>query len=200
MERSVRVLLVSMATVAALVVSVGPISAAPVGEGMLTAKDVGLAVMSKPHTSTVIAYELVESGSCAASSDVEHEARVVSFGTDAGGTGPALNQVVYDFASKSEAVGFFADVRASDQARADCGATQKATDLAVAKGPKGLGDDRFTVTSKELIGGKSRSVRAFSIREGDAVTKLIFLDWPSGGSAKQVTKVAKEAVARIAAG
>ena len=43
-------------------------------------------------------------------------------------------------------------------------------------------------------------MRVVSILEGDAVTKLIFLDWPSGGSAKQVTRVAKKAVARIAAG
>ena len=180
-----------------LVAALGaPPARAATADGMLDADDVGLVVVSKPHRSTVIAIDAVTS-ECAPTDGVEREARVVGFATTAKdpASGARLNQVVYDFESAGAAKAFFADVRANDSQRANCGATDKASDLELTKRPTGIGDARFTVTSNEEISGATRSVVSVEILTGSTITELIFIDWDT--SLPTTTAVAKTAVKRL---
>jgi hypothetical protein len=58
-----------------------------------------------------------------------------------------------------------------------------------------VGDARFTVTSKEKIGGTTAKVIAVVVRKGTTVTQINFIAWEPGlpGS----TAVAKKAAARL---
>ncbi len=181
--------------IAAVTVAAVPVGAAA-GDGTLKAGDVDLAVVAKPHSSTVIAIDTV-TDACAPGDDTERDARVVSFAenTEKPTSGAQLNQVVYDFGSASEAKAFFADLRVNEQQRVQCGTTDKASNFKLTKGPGGVGSARFTVASNEKVGGVSRKVVAVSILTGAAVTELIFLDWDAGLPA--TTAVAKKAVSRL---
>ena len=164
--------------------------------GTLTANDSGLELLAEPHSSTVIVIDAVGED-CGPGETSEREATVVSFAADPGApsSGARLNQVVWDLGSGAAAKSFFAAQRVYQQERVDCGTTAKATGLKLTKGPGGVGEARFTVTSKERIGGKTSKVVSVSIRSGPVVTALIFIDWEPGlpGTAA----VAKKAVGRL---
>jgi hypothetical protein len=185
-----------------LVLGLGAVAAFPsaagaaVADGMLKAGDVGLAVVSKPHKSTVIAIDTVTSG-CAPGESTERAARVVGFAENTGKptSGAQLNQVVFDFGSASAAKSFFADMRKNEEQRVKCGTTEKATDFKLTKGPGGVGDARFSVASSEDVGGVTRKVVAMPILSGSTITELIFLDWDK--SLPATTAVAKKAVTRL---
>jgi hypothetical protein len=179
------------------IVALGSSAGASVASGMLKSADVGMGVVSKPHSSTVIAIDPVTT-SCTPGESTERKARVVGFAESpknpAGGA--QLNQVVFDFGSAGAAKSFYAEMRANDAKRVKCGTTQKASDFKLGKGPGNVGDARFTVASSEKIGGVTRKVVSISILTGSSVTELIFLDWDKGLPA--TTAVAKQAVARLA--
>jgi hypothetical protein len=178
------------------VVVLGAGAAAAAESGTLTAGDSGLEVLAKPHSSTVIVVDSVDAD-CAPGATTEREATVVSFAADpdAPTAGARLNQVVWDLGSVSAAKAFFALQRAYEQERVDCGTTAKASGLKLAKGPGGVGDARFTITSKEKIGGKTSKVVNVTVRSGGVVTALIFIDWEPG--LPGTTAVAKKAAARL---
>lgn len=165
---------------------------AAAGIGTLTEKDVGLPLVSKPHPSTVIAYDTVVPGTCEPDEEVEHEAVVVSFGTKGGA---ALNEIVFEFASAKEAASFFDTARDADQARADCGETENAVIVEMRAWPKGLGDDRYSFTSIEEVDGVERETVAVHLRSDRRIVVVNFLDW----SKKQpgMKKVLKAALAHL---
>ena len=176
----------------------GPVAAGNVDEGMLRATDVGLEVASEPHQSTVIGIDLVDPDTCEPQEAVEREARVVSFAQNPKdpASGARLNQVIHDFSSAKAAKAFFADLRPNEKQRAACGTTEKASGVAMTNGPKGVGDERLTVKSKEKIAGATYPVTVVALREGSHVTDLIFINWDGG--LDSTTKIAKKAVARLA--
>lgn len=167
------------------------------GAGMLKAKDTGLTVISKPHVATVVAIDAVQPGTCQPGPTTEREGRVVSFAAqpDDPTTGARLNEIVFDFSSEAEAEAFFAELRSSESQRADCPSTVKATSFVLTKGPKGVGDDRFTVTSDERIGGVVHPVTSVELLDGTHVAELVFIDWTE--DLPSVTKVATKAAARL---
>jgi hypothetical protein len=166
------------------------------GSGMLKAGDVDLKVLSKPHSSTVIAIDTVTDG-CQPGAATERDARVVSFAENTAKPTSAaqMNQVVFDFGSPGAAKSFFADLRKNEERRVECGKTAKAGSFKLSKGPGDVGDARFTVTSNEKVSGVTRKVVAIPILAGSSVTELIFLDWDPGLPA--TTAVAKKAVDRL---
>lgn len=166
-----------------------PAAAAP---GTLGAGDVDLPVLAKPHSSTVIVYDNVVPGSCETADEVEHEAVVVSFGTKGG---PALNEIIYEFGSAGDAKSAFAAAREADQARADCGTTGNATILSMKSTPKGIGDDRYSVTSKETVAGTPRKTITAHVLAGDRIVAVNFLDWT--GAQPSVKKVLSRALSRL---
>lgn len=186
----------AVTAVTAITASTAPLAGGAVAAGMLKAGDVGLVVVSKPHSSTVIAIDGV-TPDCQPGDDVEHDARVVGFAEDADSptSGAQLNQVVYDLGSTAAAKSFFADLRANEEQRVNCGNTEKASAFKLGKGPGGVGDARFTVTSNEKVGGATRKVVAIPILTGPSVTVLIFLDWDKSLPAS--TALAKKAVSRL---
>jgi hypothetical protein len=167
-------------------------------EGMLRSVDVGIDVVAEPHSSTVMAIDLVDPDTCEPEEAVEREARVVSFAQNPKdpASGARLNQVVHDFSSAKAAKAFFDDLRTNEKQRTECGSTAKATGLKLSNGPKGVGDERFTVKSKEKIAGAAYPVAVIAIREGSHVTDLIFVNW--GGGLDSTTTIAKRAAARLA--
>jgi hypothetical protein len=74
-----------------------PAIGVPVSQGMLEADDVGIAVVSKPHQTTLIAVDLVEPGTCAPRESTERDGRVVSFAQTPKdpASGAQLNEVVF---------------------------------------------------------------------------------------------------------
>jgi hypothetical protein len=186
-----------LAVTVTLVAALGALPAgAATADGMLEAEDTRLTVVSKPHRSTVIAIDSVDA-ECVPIDGVERDARVVGFAaeTKKRTSGARLNQVVYDFGSAGAAKSFFAEVRASDTQRVNCGSTNKASDFGLTKGPTGVGDARFTVISKEDVSGVTRRVASVQVLTGSSITELIFLDWDK--SLPSTTAVAKAAVKRL---
>jgi hypothetical protein len=174
-----------------------PAWSAAVDEGMLTAGEVGLAVISEPHPSTIIAIDLVEPDTCESGATKERDGRVVSFAEkpDEPSKGAQLNEIVFDFATTAEAKAFFDEVRGNEAQRADCASTTKATDFELTKGPKGVGDARFTMSSTERIGGVDRAVTSVELLVGAHVVEVIFIDW--NDDLKPIPKVAKKAAANL---
>lgn len=160
--------------------------------GTLTAGDVDLPVLSKAHTSTVIVYDDVVPGTCETADETERDAVVASFGTKAG---PVLNEIVYEFGSAAEAKSAFAASRTADQERTKCGTTGNATILSMKSTPKGIGNDRYTVTSKENVAGVLRKAIAVQILAGDRIVAINFLDWTKAQPSTK--KVLTRALSRL---
>lgn len=183
---------VAAVVLAAAVMVGGAVGVAGAAEppGMLKAKDVGLKQVSAPHSSTVVAYDLVGED-CAAGEEVEHDARVAGFAKG----GVRLNEVVYSFPSKAAAAAFFAEMQAQDQARADCGQTENATILSLKQVPKGVGTKRFTVVSDQTVNGVDTRTRDVHVLAGKNVVELLFLNW--GDAQPSVAAVADDALGRL---
>ena len=190
-----RALALAIAWASFLALGALPVGAAT-ADGMLEPDDTGLTVVAKPHRSTVIAVDSVDTD-CTPTDGVERGARVVSFTEkpENRASGAQLNQVVYDFRSTGAAKAFFAEVRANEVRRAKCSATKKAADLELTKGPAGVGDARFTLTSNETVNGAKRRVVSVEILAGSTIIDLIFVDWDKG--LPSTTAVATAAAKRL---
>jgi len=196
-RRRIRGGAVTVLVTALLTLGTAPAGAGGVADGMLETDDVGLPVLSEPHASTVAAVDLVDPDTCASAPTEEREAWVVSFAKDpdSPSSGAQLNEIVVDLSSAAEAKAAFAEVRMSEQARAECGSTEKATNITFAKGPKKVGAARFTVTASERISGTTRKVVSVTLLQGAHVAHVNFIDW--GGGLPAIAKVAKRAADRL---
>lgn len=190
-KRSLGALLAALALVGAFAAAAGAR-----GGGTLHAGDVGIDVLAPPHSSTVIAIDDV-TANCAPAKRTEHQARVATFAenVDQPAQGAQLNQIVYDLPSKAAATSFFDAMRAAERRRASCSTTEKAANVEFSRGPKGVGDARFTVASDEKISGATRKVVDVHVLAGSSVTELIFIDW--GHRVPATTTIAKRAVTRL---
>jgi hypothetical protein len=179
-----------------LALAAGPAGAA--ASGVLQAGDVPIKVSRAAHSTTVFAFLGVE-GDCEIGDQVERKATVVSFAANPKSptSGTQLNEAVFDFGSSSEASSFYADAVGKDSDRAACGPPVNAAGISLVKGPKGVGDARYTLVSKAQIGGKTQDVTQITFREGDKVATLVFIGWKS--SYPSPTAIAKKAATRLGA-
>jgi hypothetical protein len=173
-------------------------SAGAAASGVLQAGDVPIKVSRAAHSTTVLAFGGVE-GDCEIGEELEHEGTVVSFAANpkSPSSGAQLNEAVLDFGSTSEASSFYTDASGNDAARAACGPPANAVGVKVVKGPKGVGDARYTLVSKATLGGKTQDVTQITFREGDKVASLVFIGWKS--SYPTPAAIAKKAATRVAA-
>lgn len=199
--RRIRTGVVTALVVMTLVLGVAPAGAAGAGDaadGMLETTDVGLPVLSEPHATTLIAVDVVDPDTCKQKDPKGRDGRVVSFAEDpaAPTSGAQVIEAVSDYDSSAAAKASFKEVRADEQARAECGSTEKAENITFSKGPKKVGSARFTVTSDEQISGQTRKVTSVVLLQGTHVARVNFIEWTD--DLPTVPKVAKRAADRLA--